>query len=149
MTVTQLTNEAVGQSLNSQLRKSIGENNSVLAGCNVHWLFRNSCIDLQTGRHGIRWLIYRILSENQAVFPRYNGQYRNVYINFSLTTQQIIDRVRAHNGFDKYPDKTILHYLGVIMSRDGQIASLRMTKEEDPASNGRKIPRKKWYLIAD
>jgi hypothetical protein len=148
MTITQLTNSAVGQEMQSTVAQAVTENNSVLAGCNVHFLFRGSAVDLTTGKHGIRWLIARILTERQAVLPVYAGAYRNVYLNVGVTTEEIISKVRAVNGFDKYPDKTIADYLSVIMKRDGQVASIQLTNSED-CNRDCKRPRKKWYLLAE
>jgi hypothetical protein len=149
MTTLELINEPVGTALQNTVRQNITENNSVLAGCNVHFLFRGSAIDLQSGKHGIRWLIARILTEAQAEFPRFNGQdNRSLYVQYGLTTDQIISQVRSVNGFDKYPDKTIADYLSVIMTKDNQIASVQMSNREDRNRNCKR-PRRKWYLIAE
>jgi hypothetical protein len=77
MTTEQLTNSPCGAELQSELRSSVAANNSIEAGCNVHWLFRGSVVDLATGKHGIRWLIARILTEAQAVFPEFSQARRN------------------------------------------------------------------------
>lgn len=148
MTTIQLTNEVAGAALQNSVRQNVTENNSVLAGCNVHWLFRGSVVDLETGKHGIRWLIARILTEAQASFPLYSGNFRNVYVSYGLTTEEIVSKIRSVNGYDKYPDKTIADYLSVIMTRDNQVASIQMTNREDPNRNCKR-PRKKWYLIAE
>src|SRR6266568_1188796 len=107
MQIESLINEACGEKLQGVIRQNSTEQNSVLAGCKVHFLFRDHIVDLETGKHGIRWLIARILTEAQAVFPKYSGEYRNVYVAYGLTTDQIISKVRAVFGADRYPDKTI------------------------------------------
>ena len=148
MTITQLTNTVCGAELQSNVRQAATELASVQAGCGVNTLFRPSVVDLESGKHGIRWLIARILTEAQAVFPRYAGEYRNVYVAYGLTTEQICSRVRAANGFDKYPDKTIIQNLSVVMARSNQSASIQLTGKED-ADRNCKRPRRKWYLLAE
>lgn len=148
MTITQLTNTVAESELQNTVATAAQERNSVLAGCNVHWLFRDSYVDLETGKHGIRWLIARILAENQAIFKEYSGNYRNVYLAYGMTTEAIAARVRAVNGFDKYPDKTIMDYLSVIMARSSQVASIQLTNKED-CNRDCKRPRKVWYLLAE
>jgi hypothetical protein len=164
MTVTQLINEACGADLQGTMRATIQETNSVLAGCNVHYLFRGSVIDLETGKNGVRWLIVRLLHEAQAEFPKFNGQdYRNIYLSYGLTSEDIIDRIRAINGSDKYPDQTILDNLSDVLIPSGEVGSIRMTNLEDRGRNNRankakriargknaiaKAPRCKYYLIA-
>lgn len=146
MTITELTNEVAGAELQGIVRQAITENNSVLSGCKVHYLFRGSAVNLETGKHGIRWLIAQILEQAQAVFPVYAGEYRNIYIQYGLTTEDIVSKVRSINGFDKYPDKTISDYLDHEMK--GQVGKIRMTKNED-CNRTCKVPRNKWYLIAE
>lgn len=145
MTILELTNEPVGVTLQNSVRQNVCENNSVLAGCNVHWLFRGSAVDLETGKHGIRHLIGRILTEAQAEFPLYTGDNRNLYLTYGLTTDQIVSKVRSVNGFDKYPDHTIEHYLSVKLA--GIVGKVQMTGKEDKARTCKR-PRCKWYLIA-
>lgn len=106
MTVTQLTNSVCGEYLQNNVRQASNELASVQAGCNVHTLFRPSIVDLETGLHGIRWTIARILTEQ--------GE---------MTTAQVCSFVRSVNGFDKYPDKTILHNLSHVMAQAGQVTS--------------------------
>ena len=148
MTVTQLTNSVCGAELQDNIRQAATELASVQAGCNVHSLFRPSAVDVQSGKHGIRWLIARILTEAQAVFPRYAGDFRNVYVAYGLTTADIIRKVRAANGFDKYPDKTIADVLSVVMTRSNQVASVQLSNRED-SNRECKRPRRKWYLLAE
>lgn len=146
MTTNQLTNQPAGVELQAPVNQAITENNSVLAGCNVHFLFRGSRVNLETGKNGIRWLIAEILTEAQAIFPEYSGQFRNVYLAYGLTTEEIISKVRSVNGFDKYPDHTIEQYLSVIMTGDKQVARIQMTGREDRPRLCKK-PRCKWYLL--
>ena len=117
MTVTQLTNSVCGEYLQNNVREASMELASVQAGCKVAYLFRPSVVDLETGMHGIRWLIARILTEK--------GE---------LTTAQICAFVRSVNGFDKYPDKTILHNLSHVMTQSGEVTSrpLRTGKRGRP-----------------
>jgi hypothetical protein len=146
MTVTQLTNSVCGAELQSNVRQASTELASVQAGCGVNTLFRPSVVDLESGKHGIRWLIARILTEAQAVFPRYAGEFRNVYVAYGLTTEQICSKVRAANGFDKYPDKTIIQNLSVVMARSAQVASMRLTVRECPERKSKR-PVYRWYLL--
>jgi hypothetical protein len=129
MTVSQLISEACGESLQGDIRASVAANNSVLAGCNVHWLFRGSIVDLETGMHGIRWTILRILS--QAADK-------------GMTTAEVIAAVRLANGADKYPDRTILHNLGVVLTRAGQVVGIRQPVTR---ADGSKTSRKFWYVV--
>jgi hypothetical protein len=145
----ELTNSVVcGAELQNNIRQAATELASVQAGCNVNSLFRPSAVDVETGKHGIRWLIARILTEAQAVFPLYSGEFRNVYVGYGLTTSDIICKVRSINGFDKYPDKTIADVLSVVMTRSQQVASIQLSNRED-RNRDCKRPRRKWYLLAE
>ena len=126
MTVTELTNSVCGKSLQNNVRTASMELASVQAGCQVHTLFRPSVVDLETGMHGIRWLIARILAEK--------GE---------MTTAQICAFVRSVNGFDKYPDKTILHNLSHVMAQAGQVNSRPLRK----GKRGR--PEYAWRMIVN
>ena len=164
MNVIDLTNEACGADLQGTIRSTVQETNSVLAGCNVHYLFRGSIDDLETGKNGVRWLIVRLLREAQAEFPKFDGvNYRNVSVAYGLTSEDIIDRIRAINGADKYPDQTILDNLSDVLIPSGEVGSVRMNNFEDRNRNSRanrakriargktpvaKAPRCKYYLIA-
>ena len=162
MNVIDLTNEACGADLQGTIRSTVQETNSVLAGCNVHYLFRGSIVDLETGKNGVRWLIVRILREAQAEFPKFNGNFRPVYLAYGLTSETIIDRIREINGADKYPDQTILDNLTDILAKSGEVDSIRMNNFEDRNRNSRankakriargkypiaKAPRCKFYLV--
>jgi hypothetical protein len=146
MTIMQLTNEVCGVSLQNHIRQASTELASVQAGCKINSLFRPSVVDCETGKHGIRWLIARILSENNAILPVYAGNFRNVYLNIGMTTDSICAKVRQINGFDKYPDKTIIHNLSEVMTKSGQVSSLKMTASEDVTRTSKR-PRKLWYLV--
>jgi len=104
MTVTELTNSVCGKSLQNNVRQASNELASVQAGCKVNYLFRPSVVDLETGMHGIRWLVIRILTERGA-----------------MTTKQVCRFVRSVNGYDKYPNKSILHALSHTLREAGQI----------------------------
>ena len=146
MTINQLINEVAGAELQASVRQATGELASVQAGCGVHTLFRPSVVDLETGRKGLRWLIARILKEAGAEHPKYNGAFRNVYVATGLTVDEIICKVRACNGFDKYPDSTIQDNLYVVMQRAGQVGKVSRTSRED-AKRTCNRPRCVWYLI--
>jgi hypothetical protein len=170
MTVTQLTNTICGESLQSNVRQTSVELASVQAGCGVHSLFRPSYTDLETGMHGIRWLIARILTQRETVLPvapRHDNkpfEFRNVYIGSGMTTEEICKAVRLAYCDDKYPLATIEQNLSVVMRKAGQVRSIQMTSEEDSErnsfdnrqwriANGRhpicKRSRHKWYLVAE
>jgi hypothetical protein len=119
MTVTQLINEACGESLQGTVRQATTELASVEAGCKVHWLFRPSIVDLETGMHGLRWLIARLLSEANAFTPQ-----------TGMTSHEIISKVRAVNGFDKYPNATIYQNLSVVMFRSKQVCKARLSRKQ-------------------
>ena len=152
MTVTQLINEACGASLQNEIRTTAQELASVQAGCNVHWIFRPSIVDLETGMHGIRHTLVRILQESDAVLPLAPHsdttpfEFRNVYLAKGLTTDEIANKFRAINGFDKYPNRTIADNLSTVLK--GIVASVQMTSKED-LNRTCKRPRVKWYLIAE
>lgn len=150
MQTMQYNNSPVGGDLNETINTNVQETNSVLAGCNVHYLFRGSVINTKTGRHGIENLITDILMANSAHFKKYdekvNKNYRHVYLFYGLTAKQIIAKVRQVNGGDKYPDSTIYQYLSVFMKRAGKVDFIRPKKEEDKGHKGRTENR--WYLIA-
>lgn len=141
-----ITTEPKGAELQAPVNQAVTETNSVLAGCNVHFLFRGSRVNLETGRNGIRWLIAEILADAQAVFPKFDGNFRNIYLSYGLTTEQIIERVQAINGKDKYPPHTIAQYLSRYMVKDQQVARIQMTTNEDSDRDCLK-PRCKWYLL--
>jgi len=126
MTVTQLTNSVCGEFLQNNVRQASMELASVQAGCNVNSLFRPSVVDLETGMHGIRWLIARILTET--------GE---------MTTAEICASVRSVNGYNKYPDKTILHNLSHVMAQAGQVTSRQLYN----GKRGR--PEYAWRLAVD
>lgn len=122
MKTIELSNKPVGTELMEVIRQAQVEQNSVLNGCNVHYLFRNHWVDTQSGEHGIRSLITRILANN----PR------------GLTTRQIVVEVRKVNGYDRYPNKTVEQYLSVFM---------RVTVVGIPMRTGRPgRPTNRWYL---
>jgi len=152
MTVTQLINQACGQELQNVVRQTAQELASVQAGCKVHWIFRPSIVDLESGMHGLRHTLVRIFQEADAVLPRAPRsdsqpfEFRNVYVAKGLTSDAIISKLRAINGFDKYPDKTVLDNLCTVLK--GQVASVQLTSAEDK-NRPCKRPRKVWYLIAE
>ena len=143
-----ITTEPKGAELQAPVNQAITETNSVLAGCNVHYLFRGSRVNLETGRNGIRWLIAEILLAAQMgkAYVEYSGNLRKGYLAFSLTTEQICERVRAINGFDKYTNHTIEQYLSRYMVKDKQVGKIQMTNEEDFDRTCNR-PRCKWYLM--
>ncbi len=127
MTKLELTNTGCGESLQSPINTAITENNSVLEGSEVHYLFRGSRVNLKTGRHGIRWFIAEILTAALAEFKPYElmtckrdnedkpirnekgdlipdnakiEKYLPVYIAYGLTTDQIIHRIREEQKKD-------------------------------------------------
>ena len=182
MTVSQLINEVCGTELQVSVRSTVQETNSVLAGCKVHYIFRGSIVDLETGKNGLRWLIVRILKDAQAEFPRFNHEgykhaieagneagnssadeefFRPIYLSYGLTSEDIIDRIRAINGADKYPDQAILDVLSTVLA--DEVDSIRMSNSEDSDRNSKanqarrlargkspiaRSPRCKFYLIA-
>lgn len=119
MTVTQLINEACGESLQGEVRQAATELASVEAGCGVHTLFRPSMVDLETGMHGLRWFIVRLLKEHNANNPA-NG----------LTAYEIICKLRQCNGFDKYPDATLYQNLSVVLKRSGEVSKQLLTRKQ-------------------
>lgn len=156
MTVIELTNTASesGKAFADNVRTMAQELASVQAGFEVHSLFCPSVVDLETGKHGIRHLIERILKQVQAHFKRAPRKdnlpfpNRNVYVAYGLPTSEIISAVRAANGFDKYPDKTIYDVLCSVMEKDNEVSSVQLTNAED-CNRSCKRPRKVWYLIAE
>lgn len=149
MTINQLINEVAGAEFQTSVRQAATELASVQAGCGVHTLFRPSVVDLETGRNGLRWLIARILKEAGAEHPKYNAKtqaFRNVYVATGLTKDAIVKRVRACNGFDKYPDSTIEDNLYVVMQRAGQVDKVTRTSREDSKRTCQR-PRCVWYLV--
>ncbi len=137
MTVTQLINSIQGESLNGNIRQTSTELASVEAGCGVHWLFRPSMVDTETGMHGLRWFVIRLLNEVNAT-SKENG----------LTAWEIICKLRQCNGFDKYPDTTLYQNLSIVLKRSGQVAKAPLSRRE---SRNRCNPRCKrsvavWFL---
>lgn len=163
MNVIDLINEVAGAELQAPVKAAIATTNSTLAGCNVHTLFRGSYVDLETGRHGARWLLARILMQAGSVhdaklhdaaakrlksgrsLARASKAVRN-YVSAGMTTEQLIAAVRAVNGADKYPDKTIRQNLSIVMRRAGQVATLRLPVTVD-RERGCKTTRKLWFLV--
>ena len=125
MTITSLIRVAAGaDKFQAPVRSAICENNSVLAGFQVPWIFRGSMVDLQSGMHGIRWAIARILT--QAA-------------DRGLTTEEIIDAIRNTNGGDKYPDETIWHNLKQVMEKAGQVVSVQRSNADDADRNSERF----------
>ena len=144
MTATQLINEVAGAELQPVINQTQRETNSMLAGCNVHWIFRASYTNNETGRHGIRHLIVQLLTSTGAVFgPKAS---RDAIRAKALTTRQIIALVRQVNGFDKYPDKTISDVLCNVLPNE--VASIQLTNWED-RNRPCKRPRKVWYVKSE
>lgn len=147
MKLVDLVNEALqAPELQGDIRQNSMEQNSVLAGCGVHWLFRDHIVDLATGKHGIRWAIAKVMTQHNAYAKR--GESQDLYLKIGLTTRQIDALIRAEFGVDRYPFKTIEQYLSVIMRKDGQIGSVEMTCYQDRQRHCKR-PRYKWYLIAE
>jgi len=136
MTTMQLTNEPKGQEFNSDIRADMKAQASMLAGVQVHYLFRPHVTDLETGRHGVRWLIARILTEAGAVAVA--GQQPEAV----MTTATVIARVRQAAGPDRYTDLTVRQYLAVIMRKSGQTASVQTARRQ-----GLGRPQLSWWLI--
>lgn len=124
-----------------------GELASIEAGANIHFLFRPSWVDGNTGRHGLRWLVARILSDAGAALRPFEGQYRSAYIANSMRTDEIIAKVRQANGFDKYPDKTVIDLLRT-WEREGMIGGIQLTAKEDKDRTSKR-PRKVWFLLTE
>jgi hypothetical protein len=137
MTINQLTNAPKGAELQSSLVESIDATNSVLAGCNVHFLFRGSTIDNQTGLQGLRWAIMRVLSQAADT---------------GLTCEEIIDIIRSSPTFavaHKYPGQTYADNISNVLIPAGQVVATERDALEDSERNSEKfiamrIRRNEW-----
>ena len=149
MNIIKLQNAVVGAELQAPVRATVCETNSMLAGCNVHWIFRGSMIDLETGMHGVRHAITRIMRANRADCAER-----------AMTADDIIIAIRACNGGDKYPDQTIRDNLCTVLA--DEVTSIQLSNEADSnrnasiyramrRSNGLneicKRPRAAYYLV--
>lgn len=149
MTATQIQNAPVGIEFQPAIRQMASELASIQAGCDVHTLFRPSWTDNETGVHGVRGLVSRILSQAGACLVRWNGaaETRPFYVQAGLKTDDIIGAIRSANGFDKYPDKAILDRL-TQFTREGWIGAVQLRSSEDKERKSKR-PRKVWHLITE
>ena len=123
MTVEQLTNLACGESLQGAITEAINANNSVMAGCNVHFLFRGCLIDNLTGMHGLRWAIMRVLQSAPDT---------------GLTCEEIRDIIRSSPecaALSKYPCQTYSDNLCTVLTEAGQVVGVQRSNVEDSERN--------------
>ena len=140
-----LTNET-----NTILTEEIQSLNSTLNQESVRFAFRGHYVNVTNDRHGIKHLITEILKSNGAVLPRYTpslpSKLRSVYLSEGMTSEEIVNHVRARFGFDRYSDKVIQMYLSRYMFKEGTVDCVQMTGTEDVSRNCKR-PRAKYYLV--
>lgn len=135
--ILKLTNRPKGRKLQASVHAASLENASVQAGCGVHWFFRDGAwVNLETGQHGIRWLVAQILAQHGAFSPE-----------TGMRSDEVAACVRAANGFERYPDETVAQTLARDLRKSGQVAAYRMTSAED-WNRTCKTPRCRYYLLA-
>ena len=135
-----------------ELRSNCQDINNILTTETVHPYFQTHWFDLETGEHGIKNLICKILAEAEATFELgiENGALRSIAIAASLLTDEIIESVQSHftDGSTRYPATTIRHYLSTVLFKNGIIGKIQMNASEDtnkPKNTCRS--RCKWYLV--
>ena len=134
-------------------------NNFLSTSGQVAPVFHTHFIDMESGKNGIANLIAKILTENDAVFPRdiENTELRSIVIASAMLTSEIMEQVEEQFKCDskRYPRSTIENYLSVFMFRTTgkhlssvKVGKIQLTKTEDANRKCAK-PRCKWYLIAE
>jgi hypothetical protein len=141
---TPCENEVV-RSLSREIVDSARDNNNILASGEVHFFVRSHYVDTANGIYGIERLIEEILRSNGSVFPTDcdKTELRTIAIAGSMFTSEIISAVRETFGADRYPDKTILHYLST--EAKDKFGKIKLTGAEDSERECNR-PRCKWYV---
>jgi len=161
MNTLKMTNLPIGGEFQAVTRQAGAELAGTLAGCNVNPAFRPHWTDLETGRHGIKWLIARILEEAGCIMPAVSfpdrrcdlteeqANLRGEYLAKSLTSEQVIARVRGAYvpGELRYPDNTIVQYLSCIEHNKGAIESFRLFNKETKEAYGQGAKPRRYYLV--
>lgn len=117
---------------------------SVEAGAGVAIQLRAGWVDTETGIHGLRGLVLRILSEAGCRFLPFTGANREGYVFHAMRTDEIVARIRSVNGWDKYPAKAIVDRL-LVFQKEGWLGGIQLTSVED-CERDCKRPRKVWFL---
>jgi hypothetical protein len=113
------------------LSKAI-DDNSLFAGANVHFLYRDHHNDLSDGTYGIGALIIRTLKQR--------GAYS---LEKSLTFRQIENKVRKCFGWDRYPTATLRTYLKQKLAQ--VVVTVRIKKGQPMAVKGARV---RYYLAS-
>lgn len=123
--------------------------NNILTTIPVHPWFQTHYFNPETDKHGIAALIVEILMEQEAIFPAgiENTELRSVAIAACPLTKDIVSEVQARftAGSTRYPRKTILHNLGVVLLRKGLVGKITLKPTEKSGENT--MSRVRWYLI--
>lgn len=128
------------------IRQARQEVASVEAGAGVAIQLRAGWIDTETGIHGLRGLVLRILSEAGCAFLPFTGINRESYVCHAMRSDELVRRIRQINGWDKYPTKGILDRL-LVFVHDGWLGKIQLTNSEDPyPARGCKRPRTVYFL---
>ena len=143
MTTMQLTNKPQGQEFQADVMEQARAGNSMLAGLNVNFAFRNHGVDLATGRHGLKWLIVKIMREAGAVCNS-NGQPECM-----VTSSYVAHKVEQYIGPDRYIAQSVRQLLSAKdkMQKDGLIGKMQLPNEKD-VKRTCKRPRMGFWLLA-
>ena len=136
MTTLQLTSVPQGKEFAPALERQASAMRSMQRGLKIHYTFRPHKVDPETGWHGIRGLIVRILTQARCIAPRHDGDLlgdsRGEYITRSMLADDIIAKVRESGipALDRYPDQTIRQYLSHDLYRDGTVGKFPAMRGE-------------------
>lgn len=113
---------AIEPEVSATLAQTRRELDSVEAGVNVPFIFRTHYVNPTTGKHGARNLIVEILARNPA----------------GMTTKQVHREIVKVNGFNRYPLKTVIQNLSVVLYRAGTVGKLQLSTDQDRGRQSKK-----------
>ena len=136
------TSRPQGQEFQAELTENARATASVMAGMEIPFPFRPHLADLQTGRHGIKWLIVRILRECGAV-ANSQGQPEKV-----VTSAYIAHKVSKVIGPDRYTYQSVKQLLSSQLINCGLVGKIQLSNGAD-SNRSCKRPRNGYWLKAE
>ena len=133
------TSRPQGQEFQADLTENARATASVMAGMEVPLAFRPHLADLETGRHGIKWLIVRILRECGAVLDS-NGQPEKI-----VTSAYVAHKVSQVIGPDRYTYQSVKQYLSSTLIKLGLVGKITFSNGAD-SRRSCKRPRNGYWL---
>lgn len=136
MKTIELTNIPTGKEFNAAIRRSASALASTQTGLRIHKLFNPHHVDTETGEHGIRGAIRRILTQAGCIAPRHTGELegenRKAYIAKAMLADNIIAAYRGMGmpAADRYPDQTVRQVLSHDFYHDGTVGKFEAKQGE-------------------